>query len=252
MESYLEKLRELDPSDNMDATLDAIMKVMEYARSRRGTEQFKEALSIITEKEEKAREYYLRPLDSDLLYHSLIELHTEISNEEMVKRYNRCLDLRQARKWTILGDCYALMGINKRAATYLKRSLFFGPSEDLVDEVKDTLDKAEKRVMKAEVELPQAMKRAENNGYDLKSSIKLLTSLLDLDRIDEMDPVLKKAMKATKDDQELLYKKGCYLFAKGDYKTALKLFNSLLEGNPKSNNYKRAVNITEEMLKGTI
>ncbi|MCU0799448.1 MAG: hypothetical protein MUC62_07230 [Candidatus Thermoplasmatota archaeon] len=252
MESYLERLKDMDPSDNMDATIEAITKVMEYARSHKGTNMFKESMSVIAEKEERAREYYLRPLDSDLLYNALIELHSENGDVDMVKRYNRCLDHRQARKWTILGDCYALMGVNKRAVTYLKRALFFGPSEDLIDEVRKTLDKAEKRVIKAEADIEQVKKRAEEIGYDVKISSRLLTSLLDLDMLAEIDPVLKKALKNAKDDQDLLYKKGCFLFAKGDYRPALKLFNTLLEENPKSNNLKRAVNISEEMINGSI
>jgi len=252
MESYLDRLKVMDPSDNMDATIEAITKVMEYARSHKGTSMFIEAMSVIAEKEERTREYYLRPLDSDQLYHTLIELHTENGDLDMVKRYNRCLDHRQARKWTILGDCYALMGVNKRAVTFLKRALFFGPSADLVDEVRKTLDKAEKRVVKAESEIAQAKKRAEENGYDIKNASRLLTDLLDLDLLDEMDPVLKRSLKNAKDDQDLLYKKGCFLFAKGDYKPALKLFDTLLKENPKSNNLKRAVNISEEMVNGSI
>ncbi len=252
MESCLDRLKAMDPSDNMDATIEAITKVMEYARSHKGTDSFKKAVSVIAEKEGRARDYYLRPLDSDPLYHALIELHTENGDIEMVKRYNRCLDHRQARKWTILGDCYALMGVNKRAITYLRRALFFGPSEDLIDEVRKTLDKAEKRVIKAESEIASLMKRGEEKGYDPKTSSRILTVLLDLDMLEEMDPVLKKALKNAKDDQDLLYKKGCFLFAKGEYKNALKLFNALLEENPKSNNLKRAVNISEEMINGSI
>ncbi|MCK7483206.1 MAG: hypothetical protein M0C28_43755 [Candidatus Moduliflexus flocculans] len=110
--------------------------------------------------------------------------------------------------------------------------MFFGPSEDLIDEVRKTLDKAEKRVIKAETDIEQVKKRAEEIGYDVKISSRLLTSLLDLDMLAEIDPVLKKALKNAKDDQDLLYKKGCFLFAKGDYRPALKLFNTLLEGEP--------------------
>jgi tetratricopeptide (TPR) repeat protein len=186
------------------------------------------------------------------LYNTLIELHSERGNDGMVKLYNRCLDLRQARKWTILGDCYSLMGVNKRAVTYLKRALFFGPSEDLVDEVKGTLDRAEKRVTKADSEVEATLKRAQDKEFEAKTASKALGHLLDLERLDEMESVLKKFLKDAKDDQDLLYKKGCLLFAKGDFKQALRLFNTLLEKNPKSNNIKRAVNLSEEMLAGNL
>ncbi|MCK7483207.1 MAG: hypothetical protein M0C28_43760 [Candidatus Moduliflexus flocculans] len=55
MESYLERLKDMDPSDNMDATIEAITKVMEYARSHKGTSMFKESMSVIAEKEEKSK-----------------------------------------------------------------------------------------------------------------------------------------------------------------------------------------------------
>jgi tetratricopeptide (TPR) repeat protein len=167
----------------------------------------------------------------------------------MVETYRRCLDLKQARKWMILGDSYQLMGINGKASSYLKRSLFFGPSEDLVEEVEKTLEKAEKRVSKAKDEIDRMMYKVEKDPGHVKNMSKALSHLIDLDRFDEAIERADLAIFAGNDDPDIRYRKGCALFGKGEFDEALKIFEDLLDANPNSNNYKRAVNLCNELNK---
>jgi tetratricopeptide (TPR) repeat protein len=162
------------------------------------------------------------------------------------------LDLRQARKWTIIGDSYALMGINARAVKFLKRALFFGPSEDLVDEVQRTYEKALKRVEKARDEVDVVLVKLEKDPGNIKNVVKSVSLLIDLDRLDEAKRVCEEALSRFPDDFDLVYRKGCIEFALDDFTEAEKTFMKALGMNSNSTNAKRAVNFTEEMLKGNL
>jgi tetratricopeptide (TPR) repeat protein len=162
------------------------------------------------------------------------------------------LDLRQARRWTIIGDSYALLGLNARAVKFLKRALFFGPSEDLVEEVQKAHDKALKRVEKATAEIDNIILKVEKDPEHPKNRLKAITLLIDLDRLDEANTMVKKGIKSDPDDFDLIYKHGCILFGMEDYKKAKKIFTKALEINDKSTNAKRAFNLTEEMIKGIL
>ena len=207
-----------------------------------------EILELIASKEEETRRYYLRPFDSSEIYNMLIEIHGKRGEPEMVDRYRRCLDLRQARKWTILGDSYALMGLTSRAVEYLERALFFGPSEDLIEEVENTLKKAEKRAGKAGDEVDRLLSRLEKDPDNTKLIVKASVALIDLDRLEDALKLLNRGLRKNKDDPDMLYRKGCALFGMGEFSKALRIFKKLTEANPKSNNYKRAYNLSTEML----
>jgi tetratricopeptide (TPR) repeat protein len=207
-------------------------------------------LDIVFDQEEKAREYYMRPFDSDAIYNLLVQIHMDRSEERRAEHYRRCLDLRQARKWTIIGDSFALLGLNARAVKFLKRALFFGPTEDLVDEVKKAHDKALKRVEKAGDEIDGIMAKIEKDPDHQKNRLKAISLLLDLDRLDEANKLVKKGIKSEPGDFDLIYRQGCILFGMEDYKKAKKVFVKALEINDRSTNAKRAFNLTEEMIKG--
>jgi tetratricopeptide (TPR) repeat protein len=238
-------LTEIDPSDSMEAALKAVNDVM--ASLPEETDEKRKVLELIAEKENAARSYYLRPFDSDDIYRNLIEIHEKIGDHDGAGRYRRCLDLREARKFTILGDSYSLMGINSMAADYLQRALNLGPSEDLVEDIEKTLVKAEKRVTKAEEEIGNLLKKLEKDPTHRKNLVKAVSHLVDLDRFDEAVSFADSGLNVYSNDPDLLFRKGCAYFGKGDRKSALEIFIPLLETNPRSNNYKRGVNLCRDL-----
>ena len=252
MEKALAKLKMMDPSDSMEGIMGAVLEVIKVIEKEPTGEGAAAPLDLIFDQEEKTREYYMRPFDSDAIYNNLVQIHLERGEEQMVEHYRRCLDLRQARKWTIIGDSYALLGLNARAVKFLKRALFFGPAEDLVEEVQKAHDKALKRVEKASSEIENLMAKLEKDPDHQKNRLKVITLLLDLDRLDEASKLVKKGIKADPEDFDLIYKQGCVHFGMEDFKKAKKIFSKSLEINEKSTNAKRAFNLTEEMLKGIL
>jgi tetratricopeptide (TPR) repeat protein len=250
MEKALEKLGGLDPSDSMDGIMKAVSDVIKLVENDPESKEASKALDLIFDQEEKTRDYYMRPLDSDEIYNALVQIHIGRGEDKMADHYRRCLDLRQARKWTIIGDSYALLGLNMRAVKYLKRALFFGPTEDLVEEVQKAHDKALKRVEKASSEIDTILSKLEKDPDHVKNRLKAISSLIDLDRLDEAGKILKKAIKNSPDDFDLIYRQGCVMFGADDFKKAKKTFTKALELNENSTNAKRAFNLTEEMLKG--
>ncbi len=245
MKDALEKLSTMDPSDSMEDTLKTIMKVLEGLPSEK--EGKRKALDIISEKEKAVRDYYLRPLDSDEVYVTLAGIHDELGNKEMAGLYRRCIDMREARKCTIMGDSYSLMGINSRAVEYLQKALELGPAEDLVDEIERTLLKAEKRVSKARDEVDILLMKLKKDPTHNKNLLKAVCHLIDLDRFDQALEMADSGLKVYNDDPDLLFRKGCAYFGKNDRDSAMEIFGPLLITNPSSNNYKRAVNLCRDL-----
>lgn len=250
MEKVMEKLGGLDPSDSMDKIMDAVMELIRMIEKDTKEGKVSKALDMIFKQEEKARDYYMRPFDSDAIYNSLIEISMDREEEDKADHYRRCLDLRQARRWTIIGDSYALLGLNARAVKYLKRALFFGPTEDLVEEVQKAHDKALKRVEKATSNVDATLGKLGIDPDHPKNRLKAISLLIDLDRLDEAEKMIKKAIKVSPEDFDLIYRQGCVLFGMDDFKKAKKIFIKALELSENSTNAKRAFNLTEEMLKG--
>ena len=248
MEKAMEELRKLDPSDSMDKIIGSISNLLKKVKKGLDDSKAPEALELIRKKEMETREYYMRPLDDDSIYQDLVSIHSERGEVDLVDFYRRSLDLRQARKWTILGDSAGILGDNKRAVRYLERALYFGPMEGVEDEVRSALEKAQKRVKKAEDQLEKAKEKVQSKPGDLKSIKNLLKYLLDLDMVQEAKKLNNKALKDHSDDFDLLYMKGCLHFFEDDFKKAKSVFEKCKEINPKSMNAKRAYNWSVEMI----
>jgi tetratricopeptide (TPR) repeat protein len=245
MNESLRKLSSLDPSDSMEETLEAVEKVLDGLPT--DEDERRETLDIIAEKEKAARDYYLRPFDSDSIYRRLSEIHEQMGNNDKAEMYRKCLDMREARNSTILGDSFSLMGINSRAVGHLQNALNLGPADDLVEEIERTLVKAEKRVAKAEDEIEPLMMKLERDPTHKNNLIKAVKHLIDLDRFQEAIHTADRGLDVYKNDPELLFRKGCAYFGMGDREKAMEIFIPLLEVNPNSNNYKRAVNLCRDL-----
>jgi len=248
MEDAVSKLSDIDPSDSMAAVLAAVREVLDLIEGGARAVPVEEVLDLISRKEAEAQEYYLRPLDDDSVYDRLVSLHSERGDEDLVRRYRRALDLRQARKWTILGDSQAMAGNHTKAVHFLRRALFFGPAEDVLHEVRSALERSEKRVQKAQKELPRILERLKADPGSEKLLREAGNYLLDLDRLDESQEHNRKLLEVSDDDFEALYQKGCLLFSRGDFHAYLEIFTGLRERKPDSLNVKRCYNWSLQML----
>jgi tetratricopeptide (TPR) repeat protein len=250
MSDPLEDLRKLDPSDSMSDTLAHIVAALDIVESRKSDPHRAEALALIAEKEKEAFEYFLRPLDDDTVYNRLIALHLAMDDGSSVARYRRAIDIRQARKWTVMGDAQAVVGNNSKAVHYLKRAMFFGPMEDVEGEVRSALERSEKRVQKAQKEIEKALEKVSAKPDSEKALLEAGNHLMDLDRLDEAAKTNKKLLAILGTDSKARYQQGCILFSKGEYKKALKVFEELHGENPDSLNVKRCMNWTLQMIEG--
>jgi len=242
-----DELEALDPSDSMADTLAAVRALLDLVDKDGAGEIRNKALSLISRKEGEAMEYYLRPLDDDSLYNRLIAHCGACGDESGIAQYRRALDIRQARKWTVLGDAQAVIGNNTKAAVFLKRAMFFGPMEEVLGEVQGALDRAEKRVEKAKREIEKVLSRAKSDPSP-KTLKEATHHLLDLDRVDEADEMNGLWLSIEPDGTDPLFQKGCILFAKGDHEGALEIFEGLRDRLPDSLNVKRCYNWTLHML----
>jgi tetratricopeptide (TPR) repeat protein len=245
MEDALKKLSELDPSDSMETALNTVIIVLDNLPADKDRKM--EALEIIARKEEAVRRYYLRPFDSDHVYERLSSVHEELGNREKAGLYSRCIEMREARKSTILGDSYSLMGINSKAVAHLRRALDLGPSEDLVEDIEKTLLKAEKRVSKAKSEIDLLLMKLKRDPTHSKNLLKAVCHLIDLGRYEEAIDMADSGLADYNADPDLLFRKGCAYFGMGKRERAMEIFLPLLESNPNSNNYKRAVNFCRDL-----
>jgi tetratricopeptide (TPR) repeat protein len=245
-------LEALDPSDSMADTLTAVLGVLDLAERANDASFREKALALIRLKEKEAMDYYLRPLDDDSVYNRLISLNTAAGDDAAVGAYRRALDIRQARRWSILGDAQAVAGNHTKAAKYLKRALFFGPMEDVAHEVRSALERSEKRVQKARKEFEKALSKVKVDEPSSKALKEVGQYLLDLDRTEEAMEFVERWSKDRPEDTDLLYHKGCILLSSGSYDDALGIFQDLKKRLPDSLNVKRCYNWTVQMKDGTI
>ena len=252
MSGAYEELLQLDPSDSMKRTIERIYLLLEQIEEEGDGGATNRSLELIAEKEKEAVSYYMRPLDSDEIYNRLISLHEARDEMETADHYKSMIDQRRARKWTLNGDLHSVLGDNTLAVKYFERALFYGPRDDVVDEVKKALSKAAKRVDKAVSGLSIVLKKLEARPSDGKLIGDAVKYLIDLNRIDEAIDMNGKILKLIPDDFESLHRKGCLQFLAGEREKALQTFSALKEENPNSTKAKSAFNWTSELLNGDV
>ena len=210
------------------------------------------ALGLIAEKESEAVSYYMRPLDSDEIYDRLISLHESRDEMETADHYKSMIDQRRARKWTLHGDLHSVLGDNTLAVKYFERALFYGPRDDVVDEVKKALSKAGRRVDKAGSGLPTILKKLEGRPTDVKLIGDAAKYLIDLNMIEEAIDMNGKVLKLVPADFESLHRKGCLQFLAGNREDAIRIFSTLKQDNPNSTKAKSAYNWTRDLPNGDV
>ncbi len=243
-----EELQKLDPSDSMKRATESIDLLLEKIEEGGDNEVINRGLDLIAEKEGEAVSYYMRPLDSDEIYNRLISLHEARDDIEASGHYKSMIDQRRARKWTRYGDLHSVLGDHSLAVKYFERALFYGPRDDVVDEVKKAHSKAEKRIDKAVSGLPGILKKLEVRPTDRKLIGDAAKYLIDLNRIDEAIEMNGRILELAPGDFESLHRKGCLQFLAGERKEALLMFSALKEENPNSTKVRSAFNWTREIL----
>ena len=252
MSGAYEELQQLDPSDSMKRAMKVVDLLLEQIEEGEDGEVISRGLDLIAQKENEAVSYYMRPLDSDEIYNRLISLHEARGDIKSTDHYKSMIDQRRARKWTLYGELHSVLGSNTLAVKYFERALFYGPRDDVVDEVKKALSKAAKRVDKAGSGLPIVLKKLEVRPSDGKLIGDAVKYLIDLNRIDEAIDMNGKILKLIPDDFESLHRKGCLQFLAGEREKALQTFSALKEENPNSTKAKSAFNWTSELLNGDV
>ena len=246
------ELQQLDPSDSMKRAIEVIDLLLEQIKEEGDGEAISRALDLIAQKENEAVSYYMRALDSDDIYNRLINLHEARDEIEAADHYKSMIDQRRARKWTLHGDLHSVLGNNILAVKYFERGLFYGPRDDVEDDVKKALSRAGKRVDKAESGLPVVLKKLEARPSDEKLIGDAVKYLIDLNMIDEAIEMNVKILKLIPGDFESLHRKGCLQFLAGEREKALQTFSRLKEDNPNSTKAKSAYNWTRELLNGDV
>ncbi len=247
-----EELQELDPSDSMKRTMEVIDLLLEQIEEGGDDKVVSRGLDLIAERENEAVSYYMRPLDSDGIYNRLISLHEARAEIEEADHYKSMIDQRRARKWTLYGDLHMVLGDNTLAFKYFERGLFYGPRDDVVDEVKKARSRAGKRVDKAESGLPRVLRKLEVRPSDGKLIGDAVKYLIDLNRIEKAIEMNGRVLELHPADFESLHREGCLQFLAGDRREALQTFSRLKEDNPNSTKAKSAYNWTRELLNGDV
>ncbi|MDG6225636.1 MAG: hypothetical protein QCI82_09000 [Candidatus Thermoplasmatota archaeon] len=245
-EKILDELQELDPSDSMSAAMDLITRALDAIEPPSKVDEA--ILEMIYSKEKEAMDYYLRPLDDDSIYNRLIALNEGVGNKDRVERYKRALDVRQARRWALLADSQAVVGNNSKASRFYKRSLFFGPTEDVIDEVRSAAARSEKRIEKARKEIDRSMGRLRSDPGSRRIALECIKYLMDLDRQDEANEILEEYLKDSEEDFDLLFMKGCILFSRGEHEGSSVIFERLTRMNPDSLKARRCHNWSVQMM----
>jgi len=244
-EPYKE-LEDHDPTDSMKRTVELVRGLIDRSKDMEG-KHLDDALALISRKEEEAYRYFMRPLDDDEIYHRLIDIHSERGDRELLDRYMSMADQRLARRWMLEGECQAVMGNHTRAAESLKRALFYGPRNDIVEQVESELQRAQKRVRKANDKVDTLIEKRKREPGSITVLSELGKYLLDLDLLEEAEEVNERLLEEEGGNSDGLFRKGSLRFLRGDIEGAKVVFEKLKEENPGSTKVRSALNWSIEM-----
>lgn len=240
----IEELRNLDVSDSMSRTCEAISKVLEDVECA-GADKAVGTLDIIEQKIVEAEDYFWRPLDDPSIYERISKVFEGIGQNERCERYICKMKEHEANIWEFRGRVQNFFGNNKLAIKYYEQALTCDSGNELAI---NGLKKAKKRMAKARDEIEKAKRAIDKKPGVLVNYIKLGNALADLGDIDAALKEFEGILDKEPDNIDALCRKAHMLESRGRYEESLPLLRKALELKPNSMAAKRGQGYAEYFL----
>lgn len=240
----IKELEELDVEWSMPKTCETISKALEEVECA-GAERSLPLLEKIEKKIEEAEEFYWRPLDDAEIYTRLVKVMEGVGYNDKCQKYTCKLKEMEANDWEFRGRLQNFFGNNTLAVKYYERALECNPD---FEEAIAGLEKAEKRVAKADAEIEKAKRGIDKKPGLMKNYIALGQALADQGDLESALKEFERVLEKEPGNVDALCKKGAIMESRGDFEGAVPLFKKAQETKPNSLSAKRGLNYAEYFL----
>jgi tetratricopeptide (TPR) repeat protein len=205
-----------------------------------GNAQDREILAVINQKLLQVDEAFDRPLDSPEVFRRLKGIAASANQADLESYCQEQVNMIKANKLHFEGYTALFYGDCVKATKFLGEAARTAPKHPLaaID-----LEKAEKRLVKAEDELNKAETTIEKKPDKPDGYLKKASALVTMGKLEESLPVFDKAIAL--DSLDAMAKKGTALEGLGRFDEAVILFNRVLEEKPTSQIAKKGLNLAE-------
>ncbi len=234
----MQELLELDVSDSMKKSIEALSKAMDTMDIDNRSES-EEKLKQIHRKVVDIEEYFYRPVDSRDVYERLMSVAQKLEDEEKAGHYRSKIKLFKANDLEFKGRVQDFYGNKASALEYYSKALEFVPDHELANPARD---KVLKRLDKDRMELGKIEKKLQIQDEDPRLWFKYGVVLLSLGEVDKAIECFDKVITLDSADPDAFARRGTAMESLGDYSGAKKYFEKALELKPNSMIAKRGLN----------
>jgi|GEM_PF-3558541 len=242
----INELKSLDVTQSMKGTAKAINEAIDSLSGELrdgkgcGSAQDQEVLGVINQKLLEVDNAFDRPLDSPEVFQRLKGIASAANQVALESYCQEQVDMIKANDLHFKGYTILFYGDCVTASKLLKEAAEIAPKHPLaaID-----LEKAEKRLAKAEDELYKAETTIEKKPEKPDGYLKKASALVTMGKLEESLPVFDRAIAL--DSLDAMAKKGAALEGLGRFDEAVVLFNKVLEEKPTSQIAKKGLNLAE-------
>ena len=237
----LDNLKTLDVTLSMKGTTDAINKAIGQLSDGKSAAD-KEILTIINSKLLEVDEAFDRPLDAPEVFVKLKDIASNAGNNALENYCQEQVNMLKANDLHFKGYTWLYFGNCVKAIEYLSKAAELAPTHPVAT---IDLEKAEKRLAKADAEIQKAEIQIDKNPAKADAWLKKANALVTMGKTKEALPVFDKVISLDPENDSALAKKGAALQGLGKHKEAVKMFEAALEIKPKSQIGKKGMNLAE-------
>ena len=240
----LQELTELDVSDSMKRTIEALVSAMDTIDTKNPSEA-KEKLKEIHKKVKEIEEYFWRPVDSKDVYERLILLANELGDEEKSEHYQYQIKVSEANELEFKGRVQDFFGNKVKAVEYYVKALELIPIHELAGPANK---KALKSIEKARGDTGNIEKKIEVHADDPKLWFRYGMVNLNLGETEKSIECFDKVIELDPVNPDAYARRGPAMESLGDYTGAKKFLEKALELKSTSMIAKRGLNYAEYFL----
>jgi len=237
----LDNLKTLDVTLSMKGTADAINKAIGQLSDGKSAAD-KEILTVINNKLLEVDEAFDRPLDSPDVFVKLKGIASNAGNSELESYCQEQVNMLKTNDLHFKGYTWLYFGDCVNATKYLREAAELAPKHPLAT---IDLEKAEKRLAKADAEIQKAEIQIEKNPAKADAWLKKANSMVIKGQLEDALAVYDKVIELDPQNDSAMAKKGAALEGLGRFNEAVPMFKAAMEIKPASQIAKKGMNLAE-------
>ena len=237
----LDNLKTLDVTLSMKGTTDAINKAIGQLSDGKSAAD-KDILTVINSKLLEVDEAFDRPLDAPEVFVKLKDIAGNAGNSKLEGYCQEQVNMLKANDLHFKGYTWLYFGDCVNAIKYLKEAAELAPTHPVAT---IDLEKAEKRLAKADDELIKAEIQIDKNPGKADAWLKKANAMVIMGKLEESLAVYDKVIALDSENAGAMAKKGAVLEGLGRFNEAIEMFEKAMVIKPASQIAKKGMNLAE-------